>query len=81
MDELSCDDTGNDCEETEDMLDFFASLLDHVLRTNHQFKQKTGLFVVVLAAIENAKQRQFVEIIHILGILFEKLHSEAAMQH
>lgn len=81
MNELGRDDARNHSEVAEDVFDFGSPLLDHVLWANHQFKKQSGFLVVVFAAIKNAKQRQLVKVVHILRVLLEKLHPQAAVQH
>ena len=74
MNELSSDDACNHCEVAENVFDFGSPLLDHVLWADHQLKKQISFLVIVFTAIENAKQRQLVKVIHILRILLKELH-------
>ena len=79
MDEFCCNNARDDCEIAEYVLNFRASLLDDVIRTNHQVVQKIGFLVMIFITVQDAEQSKFIEIVHILAVLFKELHPEAAV--
>ena len=36
---------------------------------------------MIFITVQNAEQSKFIEIVYVLGVLLEELHSEAALQH
>ena len=51
MDEFSRNHAGNDCEIAKDVLNFRASLLDDVIRADHQVIQKIGFLVMIFITV------------------------------
>ena len=81
MDKFSCNHACNDCEIAEYVLNFRASLLDDVIRADHQVVQKIGFLVMIFITVKDAEQSKFIEIVHVLAVLLEELHPEAAMKY
>ena len=81
MDKFSCNHACNDCEIAKDVLNFGASLLDEVIRADHQVVQKIGFLVMIFITVKDAEQSKFIEIVHVLAVLLEELHPEAAMKY
>lgn len=81
MNKFSSDHACYDCEITKDVLNFRASLLDDVIRADHQVVQKIGFLVMIFITVQDAEQSKFIEIVHVLAVLLEELHPEAAMKY
>ena len=81
MDKFSCNHACDDSQIAKDVLNFRASLLDDVIRADHQVVQKIGFLVMIFITVKDAEQSKFIEIVHVLAVLLEELHPEAAMKY
>ena len=81
MNKFSSDHACYDCEIAKDVLNFRASLLNDVIRAYHQVVKKIGFLVMIFITVQDAEQGKFIEIVHVLTVLLEELHPEAAMKY
>ena len=79
MNKFSCNYASYHCEIAKNEFDFRASLLNDIIRSNHEMIKQISLLVMIFFAVKNAEKRKLIEIVHVLAIFFKELHLKAAV--